>query len=142
MEETMMVGQDEAIEKNLSELENALIPIYTEFGKEVYTKKQNDGRFKTEFATFFDQIIPIFSEIEKIKADELQKKGLKKCPICQKEVTLESVFCNMCGHKFQDEAKEKNATAAIESQPRFCPNCGAELEQDAIFCHECGSKVE
>ncbi|MFX1252629.1 MAG: right-handed parallel beta-helix repeat-containing protein [Promethearchaeota archaeon] len=53
------------------------------------------------------------------------------CPHCGHERIPGSVFCLMCGHRFD-----------LHLTVRFCPNCGQERKPDYLFCLMCGHRFD
>ena len=57
----------------------------------------------------------------------------KICMNCQKELPLDSVFCQFCGSR---DIKTKELE---EEQVKICRSCGKKLPYDSKFCQYCGS---
>ncbi|MBP3195927.1 MAG: zinc-ribbon domain-containing protein [Butyrivibrio sp.] len=118
------------------ELENNLRKLYAELGEVFYRDNKGNTSFNNKYRDQFSKISSVFNELNSMDAKELEAKGLKRCPDCGKEVTLESLFCNMCGHKFGQEP-----AAQEEKKQNVCPHCGAPLEEDSMFCSTCGKHI-
>ena len=71
-------------------------------------------------------------------------KNQKICPECENKVTKESSFCNICGHKFEDEPEEaveeiaeavEEAAETVEAKPDdivvAAQEAVAEISEDA-----------
>ncbi|MHA1416142.1 MAG: double zinc ribbon domain-containing protein [Candidatus Heimdallarchaeaceae archaeon] len=62
---------------------------------------------------------------------------LKQCPVCQKYVRNEALFCSKCGYNFANERNKKNKSS---SQTKACPFCRSMQKIDAKFCTQCGAR--
>lgn len=83
--------------------EEYVLKQYTEIGKRYYEQHKDD----TEPA--FGEIVLIkeaMEEIEALKGEIAQLKGLKKCSACGAVMELDAVFCNKCGAKYEEPEKE------------------------------------
>lgn len=56
------------------------------------------------------------------------------CPICNKEIPNDSVFCPECGEKIPEQGQ--NQKVGI-----FCPECGTGNVANARFCEKCGAPL-
>lgn len=56
------------------------------------------------------------------------------CPICNKEIPNESVFCPECGGKIPQQSQNQNIGI-------FCPECGTGNVPNARFCEKCGTPL-
>ncbi len=121
----------------LKELEEKLTMKYAELGK-LYYKDQvtKDTPDIDHYKQLFEDIKGIKKDVFKEKDAELKAKGLKMCPRCKVTVTIESIYCNMCGFKFDNEEIEETPV----EEKRVCKYCKAELDDDAVFCSNCGKK--
>lgn len=83
--------------------EEYVLKQYTEIGKQYYEQH------KDEAEPAFGEIALIketMEEIEALKGEIAQLKGLKKCPACGAVMELDAVFCNQCGAKYEEPEKE------------------------------------
>lgn len=110
---------------------------YSTIGKLYFDTYADDTEIPEQFADLNTKIKNHQLEIETLELRHLEVKGVKICPGCDREIPLESVFCNKCGHKF-DEVTEVEA----EEVENPCPHCGEPLEIGSTFCGKCGQKVE
>jgi len=81
---------------------------YDEIGKLYYDQYKDMNVDNTkDINTRCEAITRLGNEIEDYKLKILFEKGLKKCPNCGTENSLEYGFCFKCGTKFdEDSAKE------------------------------------
>ena len=63
---------------------------------------------------------------------------LKQCPICQKYVRKEALFCSKCGFNFKNERNTNNIAVL---QTKECPSCRSKQKINAVFCTQCGAKI-
>ena len=74
--------------------------LYIEIGKFVYTELK-DGRDadRNVVTEKCNAISALNDDLEKLRADLLALKNIKKCVKCGKEMDLNSEFCSNCGEK-------------------------------------------
>ena len=65
---------------------------------------------------------------EYMKPQDITKEDGVKCPNCGNTIT--GKFCEQCGTKRPEEAKE-----------RFCTKCGEKVADGAKFCMNCGNEL-
>ncbi len=65
---------------------------------------------------------------EYMKPQDIKKEDGVKCPNCGNTIT--GKFCEQCGTKRPEEAKE-----------RFCTKCGEKVADGAKFCMNCGNQL-
>ena len=65
---------------------------------------------------------------EYMKPQDITKEAGVKCPNCGNTIT--GKFCEQCGTKRPEEAKE-----------RFCTKCGEKVANGAKFCMNCGNEL-
>jgi hypothetical protein len=80
-----------------------------------------------ELRTVKFENIPDNLFVDKITAPP-QPSNIRLCPNCQKQIELESVFCEFCGR-------------GLQKGNDFCNYCGAELRDGAKFCANCGKTI-
>lgn len=107
--------------------------LYTELGEQVYNDYTSGEKFDGKYNQFFSDINLAKKEIEDLREDKADVKGVKTCNNCGAEIKQEAKFCTNCGAP-QDQEETPPAT-------KNCPNCGAELDIDAKFCPECGKTM-
>lgn len=138
VEETENKVVEETENKVVEELKEKLKEYYADFGREVYRENKKNPAFRSKYADMLTKMEDVLSELNEIDAKELEAKGLKRCPQCECEVTLESRFCNMCGFNFASNAVHEESKP---QQPAVCPHCGSPLEEDSVFCSRCGKHI-
>ena len=122
-----------------TELEKELKKGYEELGRVFFEDHKNDTTTNSKYEALFKNIKPFYAEYAAIEATELAEKGLKKCPSCGNTPPMVSLFCNMCGHKFESNLPKPEPAPVIQpKQPQLCPVCHNELEEDSLFCSNCG----
>lgn len=57
------------------------------------------------------------------------------CNNCKKEIPDESLFCEFCGAKIEQNQNESNN---FENNIKICPNCGTKNKLNNKFCQNCG----
>lgn len=74
--------------------EDDLEKAFAELGKKYYNEHKND-----EDTSEFDAINSIYKEIDHLKNELAEKKGMQICPKCGAFVARDAKFCNECGEK-------------------------------------------
>ena len=95
-------------QRSIDERSSSIRKYYDEIGKLYYDQYKDMNVDNTkDINTRCEAITRLSNEIEDYKLKILFEKGLKKCPNCGTENSLEYGFCFMCGSKFdEDSAKE------------------------------------
>lgn len=109
--------------------------LYTKIG-ETYVSMHKD-RPDAEFIEYVDKIKELELQNDEYRLKIERIKGTKKCKSCGAEISKDSIFCNVCGTKCDEEPD-----VAVNSNVRKCSKCGAELLDDARFCIVCGATVD
>ena len=98
-----------------------------------------------EFQVYIRQIDESRDNIDKYREDIDRVKGVKKCPVCGKELLAEDHFCSECGAEFEEAQKEAEASAARydeDTEVAACPECGAIIKAGAESCPACGVRFD
>lgn len=83
--------------------EEYILKQYGEIGKQYYEQHKEDAEPAFEEIALIKEAM---EEIEVLKSEIAQMKGLKKCPACGAVLELDAVFCNKCGVKYEEAEKE------------------------------------
>lgn len=83
--------------------EEYVLKQYLEIGKQYYEqhKEETDPGF-LEVGLIKDAL----KEIEALKDEIAEKKGLKKCQSCGAVLSMDDVYCNKCGARYEEPEKE------------------------------------
>ena len=110
-------------QKSIDERSSSIRRYYDEIGKLYYDQYKDMNVDNTkDINTRCEAITRLSNEIEDYKLKILYERGLKKCPSCGTENSLEYGFCFKCGAKFaEDSANEpksdfEEAAAIVEEQ--------------------------
>ncbi len=80
--------------------------------------------------------------------------GIKRCPGCQREISLEKEYCDNCAGIAPVNKNIKSAETRQEVRPmrdmgygretkmRYCSNCGSPIIHGTTFCSRCGNKLQ
>ena len=125
-------------DRYLSQLEeNRKVVIYNIGAKYIQNNKPEDA-----IGTVYEAEIKELARLEAEKAltekRKLAVQGLRQCEHCGAILVLDSLFCNKCGQKLENEPIEE-VNPIIEQN--VCSKCGASYEEGAIFCTSCGNKL-
>jgi hypothetical protein len=131
------------LNKKLSEKENLLAQL----GRSVLQKEGNKKEFIAEYASLIKAIgdLELYCKNLQQQIKELQREdvlvgdaslGIANavsngccCTVCGTAVSLESMFCPMCGDDL----------STLKSRYRRCTSCGSYSPASASFCEKCGS---
>ncbi len=98
-----------------------------------------------EFQVYIRQIDDCLDNIEKYREDIDRVKGVKKCPVCGKELLAEDHFCSECGADFEEASKEAEKAARCDDEDAevmTCPECGAIIKGNVDACPACGVRFD
>ena len=101
------------------------------------TARQVQGTPYADMLMEYEQLNVQEAMYEKKK---LAAKGLRKCDKCGNILVIDSMFCNMCGEKFERYVDD----GAVQQQQgqAVCPQCGNPYSPGAAFCRTCGFKLD
>lgn len=94
--------------------EDYVLKQYEEVGRQYYQLHKDDNE------PVFEEISLIKSaldEIEFLRAEIAELKGLKKCPSCGMVMDLDAVFCNKCGTKCDSDVEEEVSVEVVVEEP-------------------------
>lgn len=135
--------------------EAGLNEVFQEIGRMVYEQKSE--WFNQKLSEKCSEADTMFMEIERLKKEVLELKGMKQCPKCGEEVDEEAVFCPKCGAQMpvpepvkEEEAQAQQAQETAENAEKetkaeegpVCPGCGKHADPENLFCPGCGAKLK
>ena len=82
-----------------------------ELGKLTYKATTQNVDLAEDIAKVVEEITELKQELSIVVAHIAAIRNQKICPECENKVTKESSFCNICGHKFEDEPEVIEETA-------------------------------
>jgi len=140
----------------ISTQEELMNKTFLEIGKTYYETQKDSTDIEPVTADKFREIDLIYAEINRLKHEIDEIKGIFKCPECGGEVPEPSTFCPICGTAMpvkettpeetaqkESEAEESEAVETIFQEVKTqCPGCGKEVDKDAVFCAGCGTKLK
>lgn len=83
--------------------EEYVLRQYAEIGKQYFEQHKEDA--EPDFAEI-KLIKEALEEIEALKSEIADLKGLKKCQSCGAALNVEDAFCKKCGAKYEEPEKE------------------------------------
>ncbi len=131
------------VERNISDVQNALKEAYIELGKKYY--ESNKDNVSAEFASQASKIKELIGKEELWQQYSLSIDGKVKCESCGAIITSDSLFCNKCGGSIKP--RDFSSLGVASEQPvesitvKKCPSCGSPLVEGAMFCEKCGQKL-
>ena len=115
-----------------------------ELGKLTYKATTQDIDLAEDIAKVVEEITELKQNLAIVEAHIASIENQKICPECENKVTKESSFCNICGHKFEDEPEEaveeiaeavEEAAETVEAKPDdivvAAQEAVAEISEDA-----------
>ena len=95
-------------EKSISDKNLSIKRYYDEIGRLYYGQyKDNNVDVTKDINNRCDAVTKLYRDIEELKHKILFEKGLKLCPACKTENSLEYAFCFKCGNKFDPESSKR-----------------------------------
>lgn len=95
-------------------IKRAICKKLIELGKLTYKATTQDEDLAEDIAKVVEEITELKQNLAIVNAHIASIKNQKICPECENKVTKISGFCNICGHKFEDEPAEEEAEAVVE----------------------------
>lgn len=120
---------------------------YAEIGK-LFTQQMQMEDIPEEYRELYQQILASENKIAKLEAEQNvtpNVENLINCPVCNLQISADSVFCNGCGAKIGDAINQnfhKEAQTVMEKSKYVCTYCGEILNEGQLFCINCGRKVD
>lgn len=97
-EKTVKISEEIKLKNKINEMKDSIKKEYLEIGKEVYAKISNgEDASKEEITPRCEEISRLNEEIEKLEANILALKNIKKCANCGAELEANAEFCSKCG---------------------------------------------
>ena len=148
----------------ISDEEKKLNNVYIQIGQ-LYAVKYRENA-EEDFKALVEQVLTSLSEIENLKQQIQDIKGVKRCNNWRAEIPVNATFCSGCGAKvFQINMSNFNRCAncgnpvekglkfctscglplevnAPKTATKICPSCNANINEDVAFCPECGTKLD
>lgn len=119
-------------QRSIDERTSSIRKYYDEIGKLYYDQYKDMNVDNTkDINTRCEAITRLSNEIEDYKLKILFERGLKKCPNCGTENSLEYGFCFKCGSKFDEESSKEPKTDFEEAEAKL-EEAKAEAASEAV----------
>lgn len=113
VEEVQRLNEIRILKGKISSAKKQINETYNEMGKRLY-EQYKDTAFEG-FESEIDSITEALAQIEKLKEQVRDVKGVVLCPCCNTEVSAGEKFCANCGNKMPEtEAEEDIVDADFE----------------------------
>ena len=120
-------------EKSISDKNISIKRYYDEIGRLYYGQyKDNNVDVTKDINNRCDAVTKLYRDIEELKHKILFEKGLKLCPACKTENSLEYAFCFKCGNKFDPESSKRVIMADEITTPAIEAPADDEVEDDVV----------
>ena len=107
-------------QRAIDDRSSSIRKYYDEIGKLYYDQYKDMNVDNTkDINTRCEAITRLSNEIEYYKLKILFEKGLKKCPNCGTENSLEYGFCFKCGTKFDEDSSKEPKTDFEEAEAKL-----------------------
>ena len=114
VDEVQKLNEIRQLKSKVSDAQKQIDKIYLEIGKKIY-----DQYKEAPMAGMESEIVSItekFDEIEDLKQQICDVKGVVPCPCCGAEVGAKEKFCSNCGNKMP-EVEEEEENEVFEEDP-------------------------
>lgn len=117
-------------QKAIDDRTTSIRKYYDEIGKLYYDQYKDMKVDNTkDINTRCEAITRLSNEIEDFKLKILFERGLKKCPNCGTENSLEYGFCFKCGSKFDEDSSKEPKTDFEKAEAQLEEAKAEEAEQ-------------
>lgn len=121
------------LNSNISDEEKKINNAYYQIGQ-LYVDLHSDD-FEPDFEVLITQLKEAQNNVESLKKQIQDIKGVKRCTTCGAEIPNNATFCSSCGTAV---AQQKTVDAANLIK---CTSCGKMIEKGMKFCTFCGNEV-
>lgn len=121
------------LNSNISDEEKKISNAFYQIGQ-LYVELHGED-FDPDFEVLITQLKESQSNIESLKKQIQDIRGVKRCTTCGAEIPNNATFCSSCGTAVVQQ-KAVDAANLIK-----CTNCGKMIEKEMRFCTFCGSEV-
>jgi len=130
-------------QRNIDDRSASIRKYYDEIGKLYYDQYKDINVDNTkDINTRCETITRLSTEIEDFKLKILFERGLKKCPNCGTENSLEYGFCFKCGSKFSEDSANEPKTDFERAEAKFEAQTEAVEVPEAEPAQEAQEEVE
>lgn len=124
------------INSMISESERIINDNYNQIGKQYFSAHIDDS--DCEFAEMVAVIKAEQEKIESYKEQLLALRGMTRCKGCGGEVSVNALFCSVCGTPTPKKLKQDKEN---ENKDK-CPACGGYVKKGSRFCTICGAAMQ
>lgn len=121
------------LNSSISDEEKKINNAYYQIGQ-LYVDLHSED-FEPNFEVLITQLKESQNNVENLKKQIQDIKGVKRCTTCGAEIPNNATFCSSCGTAVIQQ-KTVDAANLIK-----CTNCGKMIEKGMKFCTFCGNEV-
>lgn len=133
VQKTKEIADIAKLNSNISDEEKKISNAFYQIGQ-LYVELHSDD-FEPDFEALLVQLRESQNNVETLKRQIQEIKGVKRCTACGVEMPNNATFCSSCGTAVVQQ-KAVDAADLIK-----CINCGKLIEKGMKFCTFCGTKV-
>ncbi len=112
-------------QRSIDEKNSTIVRRFDEIGRLYYGQyKDNTIDVTKDINQRCEDVTRLYTEIEELNVKILFERGLKLCPACRAENSLENAFCPKCGAKFAEGSA--NAPASVIAAAAPAPDAPAQ----------------
>lgn len=119
-------------------LKRAIGKKLIELGKLTYKATTQDIDLAEDIAKVVEEITELKENLAIVNAHIASIRNQKICPECENKVPNVSVYCNICGHKFEEPAA---APESEEKAEKSAEKAAEEVKDDAAQADETAADI-
>lgn len=121
----------------ISEENKKILGLYQEIGRIYYESHNNDENPEADLAGLLAAVKESKARVAEFEVKAKELKGIRICPSCGADVSVQSKFCTKCGEKMPEIEMPVSA-----NQNMFCTGCGTKVPAGSKFCTTCGKAMD
>lgn len=108
---TRKITKEVKLKTEMADKKARIQALYKDIGKSVYEKYllKEEIKIETDLLNNCSMIDFLASEVEDLRMEILELKGLKQCPNCHYEIYYDFNYCPNCGNTQMSEQEDKSS---------------------------------
>ncbi len=133
MQKTKDFADVAKLNANVTSMEKEIQNLYGQIGQ-LYVSLHGEAP-ESAFAELVRQLQDTTVQVDALKKQIQELKGVKRCVYCGAENPNHATFCSNCGSAILPQEAANTADLVV------CPHCGKGVERGMNFCTFCGSAM-